>query len=110
MIHLLGDQNAKRRKLMVESDDPDSCDSDAEPVGKLRAETMKRQQGATKQKRIMGRKDTTEKDEEEEEVELPTRMVDLLVQGLPFELTESDLQKYFETFGKVVHCEVCIFL
>ena len=51
----VGDQNAKRRKLMVESDDADSCDSDTEQ-GKSRHETTaKRQQGvSSKQKRMMG--------------------------------------------------------
>lgn len=108
------DQNAKRRKLMIESDDADSCgDSDAEQNGgnaKNRTEnTIKRQQGTTsKQKRMMGGSDNNDKKmEAEEDVELmPNKIVDLLVLSLPFELTEDELKTHFEQFGKVVHCEV----
>ena len=107
----VGDQNAKRRKLMVESDDADSCDSDAEQ-GKSRHETTaKRQQGvSSKQKRMMGSSSNNggkSLADAEQEEELPNKMVDLLVLGLPFELTEEELKSHFEKFGKVVHCEVC---
>jgi hypothetical protein len=96
---------------MVESDEADSCDSDTEPDGKTRPEAaIKRQQVATKQKRMMGNnssgKSTADADEEDEE--LPRKIVDVLVLGLPFELTEDQLRNHFETFGKVVHCEVCL--
>ena len=106
------DQNAKRRKLMVESDTADSCDSDAEAIGKSYTENaQKRQQGASKQKRMMGNignggKDRQQQEAAEEEEELPNKITDLLVLGLPFELTDDELKAYFEAFGKVVHCEV----
>ncbi|CAK5122679.1 unnamed protein product [Meloidogyne enterolobii] len=133
-----GDQNAKRRKLMVESDDGDSHDSDSDrpPGEKLRnkssgggGETVKRQIGVSKQKRMMGSVDNGSSgggglinkydnypveyvdemcEEEQNVLNFPNRMVDLLVLGLPFELTEEELKKHFETFGKVVHCEVKI--
>jgi RNA recognition motif-containing protein len=99
---------------MVESDTADSCDSDAEAIGKSYTENaQKRQQGASKQKRMMGNignggKDRQQQEAAEEEEELPNKITDLLVLGLPFELTDDELKAYFEAFGKVVHCEVCL--
>ncbi|KAL3119964.1 hypothetical protein niasHT_007092 [Heterodera trifolii] len=119
------DQNAKRRKLMVESDDEsvcNSCDSDAIDAmdrrsgaknEAMRSGATKRQQGATKQKRMMGKEapvgtpsaeGTAQREREEEDT--TGRIVDLLVMGLPFELSEEQLRAHFESFGKVVHCEI----
>lgn len=117
----IGDQNAKRRKLMVESDDDSmySCDSDADQLGGKRSGkyeaggAAKRQQGASKQKRMMGKELGAHPQQQHpppdasSEEELPNKIVDLLVMGLPFELNEEELRVHFESFGKVVHCEVC---
>jgi hypothetical protein len=116
--------------------DSHDSDSDRPPGEKLRnnnssgceISTIKRQIGVSKQKRMMGSVNgiiasggggnnnfidnvvseyVDEMCEEEQNNSvLPNRMVDLLVLGLPFELTDEELKKHFETFGKVVHCEV----
>lgn len=99
---------------MIESDDADSCDSDVEAdnSGKYRStdNAIKRQQGTTsKQKRMMGVNSSHKGIEvEAEEDEASNKIVDLLVLSLPFELTEGELKSYFEQFGQVVHCEVCL--
>uniref|UniRef100_A0A183CNS9 RRM domain-containing protein n=2 Tax=Globodera pallida TaxID=36090 RepID=A0A183CNS9_GLOPA len=114
------DQNAKRRKLMVESDDEslcNSCDSDAiDPMDGRKGVTneatrnaAKRQQGASKQKRMMGKElvgQSADGTNEQQEGDTSNRIVDLLIMGLPFELTEDQLRVHFESFGKVVHCEI----
>lgn len=55
-------------------------------------------QVTAKQKRMDAIK--TKEDKEE------NHATDLIVLGLPFKLTETDLKNYFEQFGKMKLCEV----
>lgn len=85
----IGEQNAKRRKLMVNSDVDDSSDSE-------KAERRLRQSGTYKQKRL-----ENSEDEDKKYV-----CADLIVLGLPFKLEEFELKEYFEHFGAVSRYEV----
>lgn len=85
----IGEQNAKRRKLMVNSDDDDRDSSDSE-----KAERRLRQ--SSKQKRL----DSSEEDDKN------FVCADLIVLGLPFKLEEFELKEYFEHFGAVSRFEV----
>uniref|UniRef100_A0A7E5A1F6 RRM domain-containing protein n=1 Tax=Panagrellus redivivus TaxID=6233 RepID=A0A7E5A1F6_PANRE len=114
-----GDQNAKRKKMM---DDNDSSDSDG---GEHRAsgDRSGHHQVTAKQKRLEPAEPVVKEEppvvpaavattppttvvataDDKDDSEHPT---DLIVLGIPFKLTESNLREYFETFGKVVLCEI----
>uniref|UniRef100_A0A0N4ZPU0 RRM domain-containing protein n=1 Tax=Parastrongyloides trichosuri TaxID=131310 RepID=A0A0N4ZPU0_PARTI len=90
-LYRLGDQNAKRRKLM--DDDVLSCydDSDDERTDSIGITNIK-------QKRS---KNEDDDDSQSEEV-----TTDLIVLGIPYSNTEEDLRKYFEKFGKVTVSQI----
>ena len=96
LIIILGDQNAKRKKMM---DDNDSSDSEQGVSGDG---SSVHHSYTAKQKRMETIKaDTTLKDDKDE-----TRPTDLIVLGLPYKFTEKELRDYFSQFGKISLCEV----
>uniref|UniRef100_A0A915DLD2 RRM domain-containing protein n=1 Tax=Ditylenchus dipsaci TaxID=166011 RepID=A0A915DLD2_9BILA len=89
------DQNAKRRKIARDSDDDGKFDSSDSEKGDKR---QRQSGGAFKQKRVEWNED--------EEDEPYAKCSDLIVLGLPFRLDDSEVEQYFEQFGKVSLVEI----
>ena len=88
-----GDQNAKRRKIMRDSDDDGKDSSDSE-----KADKRQRQNSSGFAKRLK---------DDADDAPVPTKCSDLIVLGLPFKINEEDVKEYFEQFGAVALVEVC---
>src|SRR5689334_4982708 len=83
-----GDQNAKRRKIMRDSEDDGKDSSDSEKADKRQRKERKNDDDAS----------------------VPTKCSDLIVLGLPFKINEEEVKEYFEQFGAVALVEVCCLL
>lgn len=91
---MLGDQNAKRKKMM---DEGNTSDSDQSAGGGHHQVTAKQKRTDEPPKE---EKKQVEQDDDE------CRPTDLIVLGLPYKMTSDDLRNYFSTYGKLAMCEV----